>query len=85
MDPFIWNYVINNGLVEVKKVVDDISSDDNESSILPPPPPSAAITPVKTSATTVDDSSKYPHPSRALGDECWKKRYQPAPPLGAVP
>ncbi len=24
---------------------------------------------MKTSATTVDDPSKYPHPSQALGDE----------------
>jgi hypothetical protein len=61
MVPFVWNYVIDNGLEEVKKVEDDMSSDDDESSILPPPPPSVAITPVKTSATTVDDSSKYPH------------------------
>jgi hypothetical protein len=69
MDPFVWNYIINNGLEEVKKVEDGVSSDDNESSILPPPPPSVAITLVKRSATTVDDSSKYPHLSQALGDE----------------
>ncbi len=39
--------------------------------VLPPPPPSVATTPVKTSATPVDNntSSKYPHLSRALGDE----------------
>jgi hypothetical protein len=58
MDPFVRNYVIDNGLEEVKKVEDDMSSDDNESSVLPPPPPSVANNPVKTSATTVDDSSK---------------------------
>ncbi len=69
MDPFVWNYVIKNGWEEVKKVEDDISSDANETSIPPPPPPSVAITPVKTSATTVDASSKYPHLSWALGDE----------------
>ncbi len=61
MDPFVWNYVLNNGLEEVKKVEDGVSSDDDESSVLPPPPPSVDITPVKTSATTVDDSSKYLH------------------------
>ncbi len=61
MDPFVCNYVIDNGLEEVKKVEDDVSSDDDESSVLPPPPTSVAITPVKTSATTVDDSPKYPH------------------------
>jgi hypothetical protein len=61
MDPFVWNYVIDNSLEEVKKVEDGVSNDDDESSVLKPPPPSIAITPVKTSATTVDDSSKYPH------------------------
>ena len=61
MDPFVWKYIINNGLEEVKKVEDDISSDDDESSVLKPPPPSTANTAVKRSATTVDDSSKYPH------------------------
>ncbi len=80
MDPFVWNYVIDNGLEGVKKVEDDVSSDDNESSVFPPPPPSVAITPVKTSATTVDDSTKYPHLSRALGDE--DGYFDPADPGG---
>jgi hypothetical protein len=73
MDPFVWNYVLDNGLDEVKEV-EDLSSDDNESVVSSPEilvnsevsaPSSVAgaiITPVK-SATPVDNntSTKYPH------------------------
>ncbi len=52
MDPFVWNYVINNDLEEVKKVEDDVSSDDDVSPVLPLPPPSVAITPMKKQIST---------------------------------
>ncbi len=75
MDPFVWNYVVDNGL-EQGKEVEDLSGEDNESVVSSPdvlskskvsPPSSvasASITPVK-SATMVDNniSTKYPHPS----------------------
>ena len=81
MDPFVWNYVLDNGLDEVKEV-EDLSSDDNESVVSSPEilvnsevsaPSSVAgsiITPVK-SVTPVDNhtSTMYPHLSQALGDE----------------
>ncbi len=73
MDPFVWNYVLDNGLDEVKEV-EDLSSDDNESVVSSPEilvnsevsaPSSVAgaiINPVK-SATPVDNhtSTMYPH------------------------
>ncbi len=55
--------------------MEDVSSNYNESVVsslvIPPPPPSVAITPVKKSATQVDNntSSNYPHLSQALDDE----------------
>jgi hypothetical protein len=80
MDPFVWNYVVDNDLDGVKEV-EDLSSDDNESVVSseilvnsevssPSSVDGAIITPVK-SATPVDNhtSTKYPHLSRALGDE----------------
>jgi hypothetical protein len=76
MDPIIWNYVLDNGLEEGKKEVDELSSDEKDESVVSPPssePPSlvvASMTPVK-SATPVDNdtSTKYPHLSQALGDK----------------
>ncbi len=73
MDPFVWNYVIDNGLDEIKEV-EDLSSDDNESAVSSPEilvnsevsasssVAGAINTPVK-SATPVDNhtSTKYPH------------------------
>jgi hypothetical protein len=73
MDPFVWNYVVDNGL-EQGKEVEVLSGEDDESVVSSPnilsklkvsPPSSvvgASITPVK-SATQVDNSisTKYPH------------------------
>jgi hypothetical protein len=73
MDPFLWNYVVDNGL-EQGKEVEDLSGEDDESVVSSPdilsklkisPPSSVAsarYTPVK-SATPVDNniSIKYPH------------------------
>jgi hypothetical protein len=73
MDPFVLNYVVDNGL-EQGKEVEDLSGEDDKSVVSSPdillklkvsPPPSvasASITPVK-SATPVDNntSTKYPH------------------------
>ena len=79
MDPFVWNYVVHNGL-EQGNEVEDSSREDNESVIVvsspskvSPPSSSvarASITPVK-SATPVDNniSTTYPHLSQALSDD----------------
>jgi hypothetical protein len=70
-----WLVLDNDDLEEGNKV-DELSSDDEDNSAVISPPISVSpsliatsITPVKSS-NTVDDhiSSKYPHLSRALGD-----------------
>jgi hypothetical protein len=72
----LWNYILDNDL-EAGKEVDESSSDEEDDSVVSPTPPeppysvAASMTPVK-SATPVDNdhtSNKYPHLSRALGDE----------------
>ncbi len=77
MDPFVWNYVVDNGL-EQGKEVEDSSGEDNESVLSSPdilsklkvsPPSSvagASITPVK-SATPVDNMS--------LAMALWRETY----------
>ena len=76
IEPILWNYFLDNDNSEEGNEVDKSSSDEeDESAVMSPPlsvPPSSiatSITPVKSS-NTVDDniSSKYPHLSRALGD-----------------
>ena len=76
IDPILWNYILDSEDSEEGKEVDKSSSDEeDESAVMSPPlsvPPSSiatGMTPVKSS-NTVDDniSSKYPHLSRALGD-----------------
>jgi hypothetical protein len=76
IEPILWNYFLDNYNSEEGNEVDKLSSDEeDESAVMSPPlsvPPSSiatSITPVKSS-NTVDDniSSKYPHLSRALGD-----------------
>ena len=79
MDPFVWNYVVDNGLEQGNEVEDSSSEDDESVVVVSSPskvsPPSssvagASITPVK-SATSVDNniSTTYPHLSQALGDD----------------
>ena len=73
IEPILWNYILDNDDLEEGKEVVDSSSDEEDESVVSPEPPSsvaASMTPV-TSATLVDNdtSTKYPHLSRALGDE----------------
>jgi hypothetical protein len=79
MDPFVWNYVVDNGLEQGNEMEDSSSEDDESVVVVSSPskvsPPSssvagASITPVK-SATPVDNniSTTYPHLSQALGDD----------------
>ena len=76
IEPILWNYILDNDLEEGKEVGESSSSDEEDESVVSPTPPeqpylvAASITPVK-SATPVDNdtSTKYPHLSRALGDE----------------
>ena len=76
IEPTLWNYILDNDSEEGKEV-DESSSDEEDDSVVSPTPPeppclvAASITPVKN-ATQVDNnhtSNKYPHLSRALGDE----------------
>jgi hypothetical protein len=76
IEPILWNYILDNDSEEGKEV-DESSSDEEDDSVVSPTPPeppysvAASMTPVK-SATPVDNdhtSNKYPHLSRALGDE----------------
>ena len=76
IEPTLWNYILDNDSEEGKEV-DESSSDEEDDSVVSPTPPepsylvAASITPVKN-ATPVDNnhtSNKYPHLSRALGDE----------------
>ena len=75
--PILWNYILDNDLEEGKEVDESSRSDEEDESVVSPTPPepqnsvTASITPGK-SATPVDNdhtSNKYPHLSRALGDE----------------
>ena len=80
MDPFVWNYVVDNGL-EQGNEVEDSSSEDNESVVVvsspskvSPPSSSVAgasmITPVKSATPVYNNiSTTYPHLSQALGDD----------------
>ncbi len=87
-DPIVWNYVVDNGLEQGNEVEDSSNEDDESVVVVSSPsevsPPSssvagASITPVK-SATPVDKniSTKYPHLSRALGDD--NGHFDPADP-----
>ena len=70
IEPILWNYILDNDLEEGKEV-DESSSDEEDDSVVSPTPTEASMTPAK-SATPVDHdhtSNKYPHISRALGDE----------------